>query len=328
MGWKIIGWGRYQKRNKWWQKAQWQIGRVCREFPFRFKAVCSPSSYLSRVIYFLISLSLPSLPLSLSRSLWIYLVVTWTMGGKRKVNKSLWRQLSPPPIGLLSPSCIISPALPSICLCTGAVLLLPISSSIDCFLFQILFHIIGLQAIPTPLQRSILILFSVQTASPVLRNYKIRKLLDTTLVSSSERFRYTLESSQRLTEAGELWPAVTKPRVDFLDQQRNSIWFHYTTSLTTVLKTQGEFTINEEYICAPHSVHLASYPIPKPHDDLLTIQLWLSVANIQRMVMSSVKLQVFIMYARVITQPPSIKTGIGQKIALINHLYNCSTLVN
>lgn len=102
MGWKIIGWGRYQKRNKWWQKAQWQIGRVCREFPFRFKAVCSPSSYLSRVIYFLISLSLPSLPLSLSRSLWIYLVVTWTMGGKRKVNKSLWRQLFPPHRSLVS----------------------------------------------------------------------------------------------------------------------------------------------------------------------------------------------------------------------------------
>lgn len=149
------------------KKAQWQIGRVCREFPFRFKLVCSPSSYLSRVIYFLISLSLPSLPLSLSRALWIYLVVTWM---KREREKSI--KVSGdncfPPICLLSPTCIISPPLPSICLCAGAVLLLPISSAIDCFLFQILFHITGLQAIPTPLQRSILILFSAQTASPCL----------------------------------------------------------------------------------------------------------------------------------------------------------------
>lgn len=39
-------------------------------------------------------------------------------------------------------------------------------------------------------------------SKPVPRNYKIRKLLDTTLVSSLERFRYALESSQRLTDEG------------------------------------------------------------------------------------------------------------------------------
>lgn len=140
---------------------------MCHEFPFRFKATCSPSSYLSRVIYFLISLSLPSLPLSLSCSLGIYLVVTWMKRGREKSIEVSGDNCFPP-IPLLSPSCIIPPALPSICLCTGADLLLPISSSIDCFLFQILFHITGLQAIPTPLQRSILILFSAQTASPCL----------------------------------------------------------------------------------------------------------------------------------------------------------------
>lgn len=87
------------KRGK---KAQWQIGRVCRKFPFRFKAACSLSSYLSRVIYFLISLPLPSLPFSLS--VWIYLVVTWAKtggGGVQKVNKSLWWQLFPPLVSRL-----------------------------------------------------------------------------------------------------------------------------------------------------------------------------------------------------------------------------------
>lgn len=52
---------------------------MCREFPFRFKAACSLSSYLSRVIYFLISLSLPSLPFSLSLCEFI-----WESRGQRR----------------------------------------------------------------------------------------------------------------------------------------------------------------------------------------------------------------------------------------------------
>lgn len=65
--------------------------------PFRFKAACSLSSYLSRVIYFLISLS-PLTTLSLSVCEFI-----WQSRGQRrgKVNKSLWRQLFPPSVSCL-----------------------------------------------------------------------------------------------------------------------------------------------------------------------------------------------------------------------------------
>lgn len=57
---------------------------MCREFPFRFKAACSLSSYLSTVIYFLISLSrsLCYTSLSLSLCVWIYLVVMWAEEGR------------------------------------------------------------------------------------------------------------------------------------------------------------------------------------------------------------------------------------------------------
>lgn len=74
----------------------------------------------------------------------------------------------------------------------------------------------------------------------MLRNYKIRKLLDPTLVSSSERFRDALEGSQRLgRKAGEAWPADTEPPEGFSLMSLRHV---------LSLKTDGEFPTNEDYI--------------------------------------------------------------------------------
>lgn len=74
----------------------WSVSRI----PLRFKAVCSLSSYLSRVIYFLISLS-PA-PRSLGPLLpRVNLSGSHVDRRRGKVNKSLWRQLFPPSLSCL-----------------------------------------------------------------------------------------------------------------------------------------------------------------------------------------------------------------------------------
>lgn len=142
---------------------------MCREFPFRFKAACSLSSYLSRVIYFLISLSLPSLPFSLSLCEFIWESRGQRRGGGRwKVNKSLWRQLFPPSV-----SCLLLALSLLLCflfvyslklLCSSAFpppsSMFPVSDPLS--------HIIGLQAyIYSSPQRPIDFILPL-TASPTL----------------------------------------------------------------------------------------------------------------------------------------------------------------
>lgn len=127
-------------------------------------------------------------------------------------------------------------------------MLLPISSSIDCFLFQILFHIRRLHAKPAPLQRSISILFSAQTTSAALRNYRIRKLLGTTLVSSSERCGEGARSLRE--EAG--------PEQRPEDGRRTPHNRGYVLSLSSPFRT------------------LKVLSGSKPPGDLLPAQLWLS----------------------------------------------------
>lgn len=168
---------RNENRQKKKKKVQWQIGGVCCEFPFRFKAACSLSSYLSRVIYFLISLSLPSLPFSLSLSVWIYLVVTWKEEGKEeevKVNKSLWRQLFPPSLSCLfwalSPLLLLSIYLRKLlCFIAFPALLasFPVRASLSCNRTARLYL--------TAPYRGLLILFFTRTASPMSPNHEIRK---------------------------------------------------------------------------------------------------------------------------------------------------------
>lgn len=175
---------------------------MCREFPFRFKAVCSPSSYLSRVIYFLISLSLSPLTTSLSFSLWVNLSGSHVdEEGERKVNKSLWRQLFPPHRSLVSFLHYLS--------CFAFYLFMHRSRfAPPHFLLHRLFpvsdplsyHRTTSYTYSSPEEHIDFILGA--NSKPVPRNYKIRKLLDTTLASSSERSRYALESSQRLTDEG------------------------------------------------------------------------------------------------------------------------------
>lgn len=150
-------------------------------------------------------------------------------------------------------------------------MLLPISSSIDCFLFQILFHITALQAIPTPLQRSILILFSAQTPSPCLEITKPGSCWIQLLYPAQKAFdtHYKVLRGSR-TKAGELWPAAMKPHVDCSNQQGN--WIQ---PQTQVWFQKPKENLRYSQICALRSVHFTSSPISKPHEDLLTILFWL-----------------------------------------------------
>lgn len=135
-------------------------------------------------------------------------------------------------------------------------------------------------------------------SKPALRNYKIRKLLDTTLVSSSERLRDALEGCERLREEGRTAVACRREaswRFPSSTKELHLISLRHI--LSRGLKTDAELPINEEYILSsvlpfrPLSILSGS----KPRADLLTIRLWLSVAKRLRQVMWSVRLQVFIM---------------------------------
>lgn len=121
--------------------------------------------------------------------------------GERKVNKSLWRQLFPPHLSLVSYLHYLSSfafylfmrwsrfAPPHFLLYR----LFPVSDPLS-------YHRTTSYTYSSPEEHIDFILGA--NSKPVPRNYKIRKLLDTTLVSSSERFQYVLESSQRLTDEG------------------------------------------------------------------------------------------------------------------------------
>lgn len=157
--------------------------------PFRFKAACSLSSYLSRVIYFLISLS-PLTTLSLSVCEFI-----WRSRGQRrgKVNKSLWRQLFPPSVSclLLALSlllCFLFVYAPRM-LCSSPILpptpppsysTPPLISAGFPVWDPLSYHrTTSYTSPPDPLpslQRSLLILFSHKQPGPRFENYKIRKL--------------------------------------------------------------------------------------------------------------------------------------------------------
>lgn len=98
------------------------------------------------------------------------------------------------------------------------------------FLFWILSHIIGLQAIPTPLQRGLLIYFSHQQQAPRFEITKSGSCRIHLLYPAQKCFDKHQKSSQRLTSwrwrPASFSPADMEPLVDCSNQQRNCIWIN------------------------------------------------------------------------------------------------------
>lgn len=113
-------------------------------------------------------------------------------------------------------------------------------------------------------------------SKPVPWNYKIRKLLDATLVSSTERFRYALGSSQRLTDEGRRALACTHEATSRLLQSTKELDF-IRPQTWVQLKIRGR--IYHKWRGYPQISRLNVLCHSQPDDDLLTIQLQLSAAT-------------------------------------------------